>query len=524
MASRIDLLDRVLAERSLADFVRQAWPVLEPKRPYSENWHHEFLAEALEAVAAGEIRKLIVNLPPRFGKSLLASVFFPCWFWLRAPSERFLFASYSALLATKHSVDRRALIQSAWYTERWGSVVKLVDDANLKTEFVNTQRGHMIATSVGASATGRGGNFLVCDDLINPDQANSDVERSNGIRWFDESFSTRLDDKKTGRQIIIEQRTHASDLTGHLLAEQGWYHIALPAIAERKTTIVFPLSHRHFVREEGDLLWPEHEGLAELDVTRQRLGPFAWASQYQQAPTARGGNLIKLEWLTAIYRAGALPSKFDSIAFSLDSAFKTGSTNDYSAIVVIGTLRSARGGHAPGHYLIDAWRGKVEFSDLKRRVVELYEIWHPDAVLVEDAASGQSLIQELRAETTLPLKPIKPDRDKYSRVAAVCPMLEARRLILPEVAWWRENFIAELTAFPAGAHDDWVDAVAQALNYLRVSGEPGIITYSRWETLCELVEQGLFVEEIAERVHNTPEQVQSWIAEIPAGFRNRRAR
>ena len=210
----------------------------------------------------------------------------------------------------------------------------------------------MIATSVGASATGRGGNFLVCDDLINPDQANSDVERSNAIRWFDETFSTRLDDKKTGRQIIIEQRTHASDLTGHLVAEQGWYHIALPAIAERKTTIVFPLSHRHFVREEGDLLWPEHEGLAELDVTRQRLGPFGWASQYQQAPTARGGNLIKLEWLTATYRAR--PPRFDSLVLSLDTAYKTGASNDYSAAIVIGVLHRPRDGFPPGYYLLEA--------------------------------------------------------------------------------------------------------------------------------------------------------------------------
>ena len=218
-----------------------------PKTLYIENWHQEYLAEALEAVATGEITKLIINLAPRFGKSLLASVFFPCWLWLRAPAERFLFASYSALLATKHSVDRRALLQSLWFSMRWRDVVRLADDANLKTEFSNTQRGHMIATSVGASATGRGGNFLVCDDLINSEQADSDIERARAIRWFDETFSTRLDDKKTGRQIIIEQRTHAADLTGHLLAERGWYHIALPAIAEHKTIIVFPLSPRSLI-------------------------------------------------------------------------------------------------------------------------------------------------------------------------------------------------------------------------------------------------------------------------------------
>jgi predicted phage terminase large subunit-like protein len=516
MASRIDLLDRVLAERSLADFVRQAWFVLEPKTTFLGSWHIDLLAEYLEAVAHGDITRLIVNIPPRYGKSLLATIFLPCWVWLRNPAERFMFASYSAALSTKHSVDRRALIQSPWYQSHWSGVVKLAGDSNSKTEFANTQRGHMIATSVGASATGRGGNFLLVDDLINPHQANSDVEREGSIRWFDETYSTRLDDKRTGRIVVIEQRTHAADLTGHLVAQGGWTHVSLPAIAQQRTMITFPSSGRKVARDEGDLLWPAREGRAELEATKLRLGSFAFMAQYNQAPVSREGNLIKAEWLTPTYRAGALPSNFDSVVLSLDGAFKTDSSNDYSAIVFIGTLRAARGGYAPGHYLLDAWRGKVEFADLKRRVVELYEMWHPHAVLVEDAASGQSLIQELRAGTTLPLKPIKPDRDKYSRVAAVCPTLEARRLILPEVAWWRDDFIAELTAFPAGAHDDWVDALVQALNYLRDSSEPGIITYYRWETLCGLVEQGLSVEEIAERLHKPVEQVQSWIDEIPA--------
>jgi hypothetical protein len=244
MPIRLDLLDRKLAERSLADFVRQAWPVLEPKTPYLENWHIELLIEALEAVAAGDLLRLIINVPPRTGKSLLASVFFPLWAWLRNPSERFLFASYSGQLATKHSVDRRAVIQSQWFRSRWGSLIKFADDGNLKSEFMNTARGQMIATSVGASATGRGGNSLVCDDLINPDQANCDALRTGSIRWFDETFSTRLDDKRQGRIIVIEQRTHSQDLTGHLLAEPDWYHIALPAIAERRTKVAFPRSGR----------------------------------------------------------------------------------------------------------------------------------------------------------------------------------------------------------------------------------------------------------------------------------------
>ncbi len=509
MASRIDLLDRALAERSLADFVRQAWPVLEPKTPYLENWHHELLVETLEAVAAGEIARAIINVPPRFGKSLLASIFFPVWVWLRDPRERFLFASYSAPLANKHSVDRRALIQSPWFQARWGSIVKLADDGNQKTEFTNTARGHMIATSVGASATGRGGNFLVCDDLINPHQAASDAERSSAIRWFDETFSTRLDDKRFGRQIVIEQRTHSQDLTGHLLAEAGWHHIALPAIAERRTIVTFPRSGREVVREEGDILWPAREGAVELEAAKQRLGSFGFQSQYQQSPTAREGNTIKADWLTATYRA--IPRRFDSLVMSIDTAFKTGAANDYSAAVVIGTLRAPREGSPPGHYLLDAWRGKVEFVDLKRKVVELHATWRPNSILIEDAASGQSLIQELRVGATLPIKPIRPDRDKNARVAAVTPDLEARRLLLPEVAWWRDEFIAELTSFPAGAHDDWCDALAMALNHLRDGGEKNLIKYYKLETAARWVNEGLGVDEAARRAGLSSAELLHWM-------------
>lgn len=514
MAVRIELLDRLLAERSFAEFVEQAWPVLEPSTPFISNWHIDLLAEYLEAVADGEITRLIINVPPRSGKSLLATIFFPCWVWLRNPAERFMFASYSSTLSTKHSVDRRAVLRSRWYQRNWGDKFKFADDLNQKNEFANTSRGHMIATSVGASATGRGGNFLLADDLINPQQANSDLEREGGIRWFDETYSTRLDDKRLGRMIVIEQRTHLADLTGHLLEQEGWTHVSLPAIAERKTTIVFPRSRKTHVRKENDVLSPAREGRAELEAARFRLGHFAYDAQYMQAPVSREGNLIKLDWMNATYRS--IPARFDSIVLSLDTAYKTGASNDYSAAVVIGVLRKPRDGSPPGYYLLEAWRGKVEFAALKRKIVELQKTWRSHAVLVEDAASGQSLIQELRSGTTLPVKPIKPDRDKYERVTAITPVLEARRLLLPEAAWWREDFIAELTSFPAGAHDDWCDALAMALNHLREDDH-----VSKWILADKLrlgahyYAEGLTVAAAAARLGLSLEQLQDYIDRYP---------
>jgi hypothetical protein len=169
-----------------------------------------------------------------------------------------------------------------------------------------------------------------------------------------------LDDKKIGRQIIVEQRTHANDLTGHVLAESDWYRIALPAIAERKTIIVFPRSQTERVREEGDILWPAREGPAELEAAKLRMGALGFSAQYQQAPTAPGGNLFKGEWLRQSYRT--IPRLFDGgIVLSLDTAYKTSTTNDFSAAVVVGHLKHPDGEHAPGFYLLWAWQSRCEF-------------------------------------------------------------------------------------------------------------------------------------------------------------------
>jgi predicted phage terminase large subunit-like protein len=291
--------------------------------------------------------------------------------------------------------------------------------------------------------------------------------------------------------------------------------VSLPAIVETPTRIAFPGSGRRIDREEGDVLWEAREGRSELEAVKVRIGSFAFAAQYQQAPISREGNRIKVEWLTATYRAGALPPRFDSLAISLDTAYKTGSANDYSALVVIGSNSDARDGYPPGHYVLDAWRGRIEFGELKRKVVEFHNSWNAHVVLIEDTASGQSLIQELQTGTSLPIKKVKVDSDKESRVSAIVPILEARRLILPEIAWWRQDFIAELTSFPNGAHDDWVDAVTQALNHLRGnSGFATWITYMKLERAMDFVREGLAVKEASARVEISETELQNRLADL----------
>ena len=458
------LLDQSLAQDSLAEFVRQAWHIIEPTTPLAWNWHLDAICEYLEAVAGGDIRRLLVNISPRSGKSLFVSILWPAWLWVKYPASRLVFASYSAALSVDLSVKRRSVIESPWYQSRWPQV-RMADDQNQKAEFANVASGRMIATSVDASITGKGGGTIVCDDLINPAMAESEAERNHAIRWFDETLGSRLDDKKTGRVVVIEQRTHQADLSGHLLEQGGWEHLCLPAEFERRTTIVMPRSGQTIVKDEGSLLWPQREGRAELDAIRVRLGDYAFQCQYLQQPIARGGNLFKREHF-GIYRS--IPEHFDEVAQSWDTAFKTSETSDYSACVTIGHLAErGRDGELPGYYILHAWHGRVAFSELKQKAKQLARQYRPGAVVVEDAASGQSLLQELRIDTDLPIRPVKVAGDKLVRAAAAEPTISAGRVMLPEGAPWADDFLREVCSFPAGAHDDYVDALTYGIIHLR---------------------------------------------------------
>ena len=256
-----ELQDELLtrqAARSLRAFVEQAWPVLEPTTPFLPNWHIDLVCEHLEAITAGETTRLLINLPPRYMKSLLVSVFWPVWEWIASPSRRWICVSYSDALSLKLSLDRRTLVQSEWYQARWGHTVQLSSDQNVKGEFRNTRQGVMCATSVGGSATGKGGDRIIVDDLHNPQQADSDAQREAALRFFRETLSTRLDTPKTGAIVVVMQRLHEADLSARCL-ELEYRHLCLPVEADVATDIVFPVSGRVVTRAPGHLLWPARE-------------------------------------------------------------------------------------------------------------------------------------------------------------------------------------------------------------------------------------------------------------------------
>ncbi len=267
-----------------------------------------------------------------------------------------------------------------------------------------------------------------------------------------------------GAIVVIETRWHSADLAGWLLqehADENWHVVSLPAIAETDETF----------RKAGEALWPERFSLETLEKIRSGIGGAAWASLYQQRPSAAEGAIFRREWWQTYQPP--LTLKVARTVQSWDTAFKAREENDYS---VCSTWAAADN----GYYLLHLWRGRAEFPELKRMVGVLADEWKPHAVLIEDSASGQSLIQELKAATRLPVLPAKVDSDKVSRAQAVTPLIEAGKVFLPAGAAWLNDYLDELATFPNGAHDDQVDSTTLALNDLRMRGrEPGIITYYR---------------------------------------------
>jgi predicted phage terminase large subunit-like protein len=462
------LFDEVAIRRprhSLRCFVEWAWPILEPGIVFLPNWHIDLICEYLEAVTAGQIRRLIINIPPRYMKSLLVSVFWPCWEWCRQPSGRYIFSSYGEGLASHHSLSRRRLIRSRAY-QRFAPDVRLTRDQQEKLEFHNTLGGIMVATSTGGSITGKGGNRLIIDDPHNPTQAESDTQRQQAIDFFRHTLSTRLDDPKRDAIVVVMQRLHTRDLTAVCL-EQGFDHLCLPALAPSHTTLVFPRSGRRVVRELDAPLWPERQGAVELEHQKQALGRYGFAGQYQQTPVPRDGGMFKLEWWRYWDQ---LPPRFDDITLSWDLSFKGGEGHDYVVGLALGRVGAVV-------YLLDRFKARASFTETchaVRRMVDTYP--SARAILVEDAANGPAVVNVLQKEIR-GILPITPEGGKWSRAAAVQPQIEAGQVLLPRPRFadgqrrteyaWVEDFVEQCSLFPKGEHDDDVDAMTQALVYLQ---------------------------------------------------------
>jgi len=461
------ILEKELAKRratkSLAYFSKIMWNVIEPGVKYQHNWHIDAISEHLEAVTKNEIKNLIINIPPRFMKSILVAVMWPAWVWTFKPNARWLFASYSHTLSKRDSIKCRSIIESKWYRDLFLPEWVLASDQNEKMRFLNSAQGYRVATSVGGSGTGEGGDFVCVDDPHKAMDALSDVKRKNVIDWWVQEMSTRGNNPKSSHKVIIMQRLHEKDLTGAMLETKEYELLKIPAEFEPEKRYYTKLEWTDPREDKNELLWPARFGRKELDALKKSLGSQAASGQLQQEPTPSEGGLFKRRWWQYY---SEMPQGITRIVQFMDCAQKVGITNDYSVCATWGETPS-------GYFILDLWRGKVEAPELEITTIAQYNKWKPSALVIEDKSSGSSLIQTLRRKTKLPVIPYDPKkRDKQVRAAAATPTIEAGKVFLPRSASWLSDFIEEHERFPLTDHDDIVDTTSMAVEYFATKRKP----------------------------------------------------
>ena len=325
----------------------------------------------------------------------------------------------------------------------------------MEGEIQTTAQGYRLSTSVGGTLTGRGGNLILIDDPMKPSERMSEVKRAAVAEWYDSTLTSRLDRKTEDAIVLIMQRLHVDDLVGHVLdRDEDWTHLTLPAIAEDEEEI--PLGdERVHRRKAGELLHPEREPKKVLEELKAAMGSQAFSAQYQQAPVPAGGALIKDGWFRS-YAQAPTPARGERVIQSWDTGTKAGPTNDYSACTT--WLMQGR-----DYYLLDVLRKRLEYPDLRRKILSHAAAHSATAVLIEDAGTGAPLVQDLRREGRLRPIPIRPERDKIVRLEAQSAVIEAGHVLLPEKAPWLDDFRDEILAFPHGRYDDQVDSVSQFL-------------------------------------------------------------
>jgi len=483
---------------SLHTFLKDAWHVLEPATPFVDGWHLQCISEHLEAVTRGQIKRLLINVPPRFCKSTLVSVMWPVWSWLTNPSISYLCASYALSLAIRDNRKSRMLIQSPWFQSRYGSAFRLSDDQNAKSYFENDRRGYRMSVSTGSSSTGFGGSVLLGDDLHAIDEKESVAARESALDWFDTTFSTRLN-SADGAICVIGQRIHQADVSGHIIEQGGWEHLNLPAEFEPTRRCFTPtLRWSDPRREEGELLWPDRFTRATLEQQRRNLGSIAYASLYQQSPVPAGGAIFRKEWLryfsetdeaylleTPSGNRGVLKSACWSFG-TVDLAISSKTTADYTVIAVWAVTKER------DLLLLDLIRGRFDFAEQQRQIELIHQRYHLNYTKIETVAYQLAIAQQL-LKKGVPVREYKPVKDKVSRASTAAIWYENGKMFHRRGVAWEADVESELLMFPKGAHDDIVDVISLAADTV-TSG------YSQLDALSELQERAAAREKIKQMV------------------------
>jgi predicted phage terminase large subunit-like protein len=468
---------RILLRQDFCSFIQRCFYELNPQTRFQWNWHIDVMAAKLADCCRGRIRRLIINIPPRHLKSLCASIALPAWWLGHDPAAQILCASYGQDLSDKLARDCRTIMSSAWYQRLFPT--RLSPQKQSLQEFVTTRQGFRFATSVGGVLTGRGGDVVIIDDPLKPDEALSDTQRKNVNEWYDHTLLSRLNNKQTGVIILIMQRLHEDDLVGHVLEQEHWDVVSFPVIAEKNETHVIetPLGRTQYTRRIDQLLHLDRESAETLQGIRKALGEYNFAGQYQQTPAPRGGGLVQEAWFKR-FEANELPEKFDQIVQSWDTANKPTELSDYSVCTTWGVKEKH-------FYLLNVMRKRMDYPSLKRAVREQCQAFDANVILIEDKASGTQLIQELVEEGMHAVTRYVPDCEKTMRLHAQTGAIENGFVHLPREAHWLAEYLHELTTFPTAKYDDQVDSTSQFLAWSKQRA-PG---WGIWEYYRLLDEQ-----------------------------------
>jgi predicted phage terminase large subunit-like protein len=392
----------------------------------------------------------------------------PAWAWIIDPSLKFVNVSYTADLSTDHNGKTRRLIESDWYRESFPHV-EIMKGENKKTSFQTTQGGARFSTSMFGSVTGKGADIIIFDDALNPQKAQSDTERTKTIKAFDETFQSRLNNPTIGLFLVVEQRLHTEDLTGHILDTRPdrYKQYSFPATDEYEIT---PSEYKERYSKvkgyESKYLFPERFTPQFLEDQAVNLGSYGYAGQYGQAPSPLEGGIIKKDWFNVTGLAD-----FQSISkgitwnFFLDTAYTTKSTNDPTAIICAGVRQNKL-------FIKKVSVFRLELPELITKIKEYVKdngYTGNSRIYIEPKASGKSIVQMLRRQTGLNVLESKPpDVDKVTRAFAITPHIENGRVYLCD-GGWTDNFLDECATFPNGKHDDQVDVLVMACDKLNVS-------------------------------------------------------
>ena len=458
-------LDEVLRV-DFGSFLHRVFQTVSPGDKFLANWHHDTISWELQQIEQGTNTRLIVNVPPRSLKSIIISVAWPAWLLGHNPSMRIVATSYSGELSAKLARDSRRVMESSWYRRVFPG--SQLSKRTAEHDFETVRGGGRFSTSVDGTLTGRGGDLIIIDDPMKGTDAYSESSRKKVLEFFSGTAMSRLNDKERGAIVLVMQRLHEEDLSGHLLGAGGWTHLCLPAIAPEDQRIqTGPRSF--YTRTKGVPLQPARESSPSLRRQKSDMGSMHFSAQYQQEPLPAAGLMFQRRWLKTYNKAPRFKAG-DIIVQSWDTATKDGVLNDYSVCVTALVRKNQV-------FTLDVYRQKLIFPRLLEKTISLARRERATVLLIEDAASGAQLIQQLKRDcpTGVPTPIARATTsDKVTRASGQTARVEAGDLILPNEAPWLEDFLKELLGFPHARYFDQVDALVHLLDWSgqRFNGVP----------------------------------------------------